>query len=442
MKRIVTFLIVLLVSTFILAGCTEKEVEAGETLVVYCWNDEFQQRFRAYYNSTDTLPDGTKIKWVITENKNNAYQQKLDADLLLQEDAKADEKIDIFLVEADYALKYVESDYALDVMGDIGLTAADMANQYKYTQEIVTDSNGKIRGTTWQATPGLFAYRRSIATEVLGTDDPVEVQKQLADWTKFDAAAAKMKAKDYFMLSGYDDSYRTFSNNMSNPWVNDKSEIVIDPSLDKWVTQTKTYTDNKYNEKSSLWDAVWSGGQGPEGKVFGYFYSTWGINFTLKGNSLADADKPAEVGNGIYGDWAVCEGPESYYWGGTWICAAKGTDNVDLIKDIMLKLTCDKNTMKLITLDTQDFTNNKVSMNEIANNVDYGSDFLGGQNHVALFVKSADKIDMKNISPYDQGLNEKYQEAFKAYFDGISTKDQALADFYSKIKVLYPELKK
>ena len=65
--------------------------------------------------------------------------------------------------------------------------------------------------------------------------------------------------------------------------------------------------------------------QGPDGNVFGFFYSTWGINFTLMGNSLADSNAPAEAGNGIYGDYAVCEGPQAYYWGGTWICAAKGT---------------------------------------------------------------------------------------------------------------------
>ena len=41
--------------------------------------------------------------------------------------------------------------------------------------------------------------------------------------------------------------------------------------------------------------------QGPAGNVFGFFYSTWGINFTLMGNSLADSNAPAEAGNGIYG---------------------------------------------------------------------------------------------------------------------------------------------
>ena len=53
---------------------------------------------------------------------------------------------------ADYALKYVDSDYALDVKADIGLTDADLAGQYQYTKDIVS-VDGSQRGTTWQATP-------------------------------------------------------------------------------------------------------------------------------------------------------------------------------------------------------------------------------------------------------------------------------------------------
>ena len=54
----------------------------------------------------------------------------------------------------------------------------------------------------------------------------------------------------------------------------------------------------------------------------------------------------------------MCEGPQPYYWGGTWICGAAGSDNLETIKDVMLKLTCDEAIMKQITLDTQDYTNN------------------------------------------------------------------------------------
>ena len=420
----------------------------GSVLNVWCWNDEFQSRFNDYYpevkeiaadKSTTTLNDGTIVKWTINPNENNNYQNKLDEALLAQDSAAEDDKIDIFLIEADYALKYVDSPYTLDVRADIGLTDDELAGQYKYTQDIAS-ADGVLKGVTWQATPGLFAYRRSIAKDVLGTDDPAEVQTYLSDWDKFNEVAEKAAEKGYKMLSGYDDSYRTFSNNVSAPWV-DGTTVKVDPNIMKWVEQTKEFTDKGYNNKSSLWNDVWAADQGPTGKVFGFFYSTWGINFTLLGNSLATPVAEGgkeEVGNGIYGDYAVCEGPQAYYWGGTWICAAAGTDNTATIKNVMEKLTCDKDIDKQITLDTQDYTNNVEAMNEIANS-DYQSAFLGGQNHIALFAKSAEKIDMSNAGPYDQGCNEGIQAAFKDYFDGAVDMNGAKANFEKTIMEKYPE---
>lgn len=442
-----------------LAGCgssgggdksskSDDSKDGGKTLNIWCWNDEFQSRFNDYYpevkkvakdKSTTTLNDGTVVKWTINPNENNNYQNKLDEALLNQDKASADDKIDIFLIEADYALKYVDSDYTMDVK-DLGLTDDDLADQYQYTKDIVT-VDGTQKGTTWQATPGLFAYRRSIAKDVLGTDDPEQVQAAVSDWDKFNQVAEEASAKGYKMLSGYDDAYRTFSNNVAAPWVDGKT-VKVDENIMKWVDQTKDFTDKGYNNKTSLWDDAWAKDQGPDGKVFGFFYSTWGINFTLLGNSLADPDGKQEVGNGIYGDYAVCQGPEPYYWGGTWICAATGTDNKDTVADVMKKLTCDKDIMKQITLDTEDYTNNKSAMKEIADDPDYGSAFLGGQNHIKLFAEQAEKIDMSNAGKYDQGCNEKIQAAFKDYFDGKVDEDTAKKNFEKAITELYPNLEK
>ena len=214
-----------------------------------CWNDEFQSRFNDYYpevkevaadKSTTTLNDGTIVKWTINPNDDNNYQNKLDEALLKQDSVADNEKIDIFLIEADYALKYVDSDYTMPI-ADLGITDADLADQYQYTKDIVS-VGGVQKGTTWQATPGLFAYRRSIAKDVLGTDDPAEVQEALKDWDSFNAVAEQAAAKGYKMLSGYDDSYRTFSNNVSAPWVSGDT-VTVDPNLMKWVEQTKEFTD-------------------------------------------------------------------------------------------------------------------------------------------------------------------------------------------------------
>ena len=433
----------------------EPKQEEGKVLNIWGWNDEFQGLFKDYFEGKGKVPDGVEVKFTIVPNDDNAYQNALDEALLNQENAAADEKIDLFLVEADYALKYVDSDYTLDIIKDVGLTQEDIAGQYKYTQEIVTDSKGAIKGTSWQATPGLFAYIRSIAKDVLGTDDPAEVQKALSTWEDFYDVAEKAHAKGYKMLSGYDDSYRTFSNNVSQPWVDSEKRIIIDDNILKWIEQTKEFTDKGYNNKTSLWDDAWAADQGPGGKVFGFFYSTWGINFTLLGNALEtplpdgltatsdpEAYKEATTGNGIFGDYAVIEGPQNYYWGGSWLCAAAGSDNLELVQEIMRTMTCDPETLITITKDRQDFTNNIEAMETLANDDNFASAFLGGQNHIKLFAESAKGIDMSNISPYDQGLNEGIQTAFRDYFNGTVDYDTALDNFYKAAIEKYPELKR
>lgn len=429
--------------------------EEGKVLNIWGWNDEFKGLYERYFEGAGKLPDGIEVKFTIVPNDDNAYQNALDEALLNQKSASDDEKIDLFLVEADYALKYVDSDYTLDIINDVGLTEGDISGQYKYTQEIVTDSKGAIKGTSWQATPGLFAYRRSIAKDVLGTDDPVEVQEALSTWDKFYDVAGNAHGKGYKMLSGYDDSYRTFSNNTSSPWIDNDGSIIIDNNIINWIEQTKEFTDKGYNNKSSLWDDQWAADQGSEGKVFGFFYSTWGINFTLLGNAVdtplpdgvtatgdPEAFEAATTGNGVFGDYGVVEGPQNYYWGGSWLCAATESDNLDLVQEIMRTMTCDADTLTTITKDTQDFTNNIDAMEALSKDDNFASAFLGGQNHISLFAESAKGIDMSNISPYDQGLNEDMQTSFRDYFNGTVDYDTALDNFYRAAIEKYPDLKR
>ena len=58
-------------------------------------------------------------------------------------------------------------------------------------------------------------YNREAAKEVLGTDDPDEVQKYVKDWDTFNDTAKKMKDAGYQMTSSVNDSYRVYSNNVS-----------------------------------------------------------------------------------------------------------------------------------------------------------------------------------------------------------------------------------
>ncbi len=409
--------------------------DEGKVLNIYCWNEEFKSRLISHYPGYEEV-DGTTgkigdvdVKWNITPSENNAYQNNLDAALLKQADAAADDKIDLFLVEADYALKYVDTDYTAPV-ADFGLTDADLAEQYDYTKKIVTDSNGVLKGVSWQACPAIMFYNREIAKEVLGSDDADKVQEAVKDWAAFKATADKLKDAGYQACSSVNDTFRVYSNNVSSKWV-DGTKINIDKNIENWVNDSKALVDAGEAGTHDLWSDDWSKGFFKDGKVFAYFGPAWFINFCMS------CDQEGSVG--IDGGWGATVGPQSFFWGGTWICGATGTDNTALVGDIMKQMTCNADIMKDIVKQDDDFANNKKAMAEMASS-DYTSKVLGGINPLPMYMEGAEKIDLSNLSAYDQGCNESFQNAMKDYFLGNATYEEALDNFYKSVIEKYPEL--
>ncbi|MDR0986179.1 MAG: carbohydrate ABC transporter substrate-binding protein [Ruminococcus sp.] len=449
MKKTIAVLAALMLSASLFAACTKKEentasaapTSGGKALNIYCWNDEFRSRVEQYYLPDNPLPDGVTINWIVTPNADMAYQTKLDQTLPGNATAAANDKVDIFLVEADYAAKYINTKYAVP-LSEIGITNEEIADQYAYTKQIGSDSSGVIKGISWQAAPNLFLYRRSIANSVLGTDDPTAVQNSVSSWDVFEDTAASMAASGYQMVSGYDDTFRAFSNNADKAIV-ENGVIEVPKAWLDWADQTKVFTDNGYNNRTRLWDTAWGAGMAKDSTVFGYFGPAWFINFTLVDYSMANADEGVVNGNGSIGDWAVTEGPAPSYWGGTWICAAEATDNVDEIRNIMKVLCTDKAVMERIATDpgVEDYTNTVSGMKEVANSP-YTSITLGGQNPFPIYTAVADRIDVsKTISPYNQ-LAETFQGVMADYFSGAVDRDTAIENFYTAAREKYPELKR
>ena len=435
-KRTISLLSLALLGAMVIPGAAFAE--EGSVLNVEVWNEEFKSRITDHYPgyeevdaTTGKIGDVT-VNWIITPSDDNAYQNNLDSVLPGNVDAAADEKVDIFLVEADYALKYVDADANVAMpLEELGISADDLGKQYEYTKDIVTDANGVLRGSSWQACSAGLIYNREIAKEVLGTDDPAEVQEAVKDWATYTETAAKMAEAGYKMAATVNDTYRVYSNNVAGPWVQD-GKVVLDDNIKAWVDDSKAAVDAGQTTTAELWSDDWAKGFFPEGKVFCYFGPAWFFNFCLHAD---------EEGSVAYdGGWGFVTGPQSFYWGGTWICAAQGTDNPELVKDIILTMTTDNAVMKEIAQVDADCVNNTEVLAELSADDSGNLALLGGQNPYEMLAAGAEKVDMSNISPYDQGCNEEFQGAMKNYFDGNADYDAALGQFKSAIVEKYPEL--
>lgn len=432
------------------SGSSEQASKAdvssgGKVLNIRVWNEEFKTRVETLYpgykkdkkdKMKGTIGDVT-VKWNLTTNDDNAYQEALDAALEAQESASADDKVDMFLVEADYALKYVDTPYTVDIVNDLGIDTNSLNEQYQYTKDVVTDSTGAIKGASWQGCPAGMIYRRDIAKEVFGSDDPEEIQKKFADWDAFKSSAAELKDKGYSVVASVNDTYRVYSNNVSSKWVVD-GKINVDENIKKWVDDSKELVDSGYTNTYDLWSSDWSAGFMESGKTFAYFGPAWFIDFST--NSKDDDGNWVKGSVGAANNWALTVGPQSFFWGGTWICGCNGTDNADLVKDIIEKITCDSDTMTKLAKKYSDFANNKTAMESLANDEKFQDPILGNQNPVSIFLSGIDSIDLSNLSSYDQACNEEFQAAMKDYFEGNATYEKALDSFYKKVETKHPGL--
>ena len=399
--------------------------EEGKVLNIYAWNEEFKGFFEKYY----AVPEGITVNWIITPSDNGGYQQKLDEALLNQEAASADEKVDMFLAEADYIQKYVDADATQDIAA-LGVT--DFSNAYEYTVKAASNADGVVKGVSFQCCPSALIYRRSIAKDVLGTDDPAEVQAALNSWEKFEAVAADAKAKGYYMTASFAETYRVFSNNCTSAWVDAEGNLQFDPQIEAWIAQTEKFIDNEYTLTAGIWDDEKNVQMFADGKTMCFFGPAWYFNFCM-GNAQ-DPEK------GCSGDWAITEGPAAHFWGGTWLLAPAGTDNPTIVGDIMNTFINNEEVCsKLVSAEAQ-FSNNKAVNAKFAENPDYGSAFLGGQNDVAVFSAMTDNIKWENHTIYDQLLNEGLQNNLQEYFKKNVDKDTAMSNFYKFVNETYPAI--
>lgn len=421
-----------------------SDAEEGKVINIYSWNNEFSQRVQAVYpevkeTSSDGtvtyLNDGTEIHWIINPNQDGVYQQKLDEALMNQADAAADDKVDIFLSETDYVYKYTdaEADVAMPLT-DLGIDPEkDLADQYEFTKVTASDANGVQRASTWQCCPGLLVYRRDIAKDAFGTDDPAEVGEKVKDWDTIKQTAAELKEKGYYTFSSYADTFRLYGNSISQPWVSQGETVLkIDQKIMDWVNDSKEWLDAGYFNKTvkGQWNDDWNKAMGSESNVFAFLFPAWGIDFTLKPNWDGDT-----------GAWGVTNPPQEYNWGGSYIHACTGTDNPKHVKDIILALTANKDNMTKIAQEYGEFANARTSMQEAAEDDDlYSSEFLGGQNAYKYFAPVAENIKIAPLSAYDQGCVELIQNAFSDYFQDQVDFDKAKSNFETAIRERYPDI--
>ena len=162
---------------------SEKSGDEEITLTIWDWDEAHLSHMTEWYQKKhpnikfDTLVVGTPD-----------YMQKLQSAL-----ASGSGVPDIILGEMGYRGKVFDLGITEDLtQAPYNVKPDDM---FDFAVKLESGPNGELYGVEQQICPSGLAYRRDLAKEYLGTDDPAELAGMISDWDKMFTVSKQVKEK-------------------------------------------------------------------------------------------------------------------------------------------------------------------------------------------------------------------------------------------------------
>lgn len=367
---------------------------------------------------------------------------------------------DLYVCDADWVMSYENSDEYSAPLSALGITADMYSDAYAYTVAIGTDENGVLKGASWQAAAGGYAYRTDLAEQYLGVTSPDEMQAKIGDWDSFWATAKEVYDASEGVTAMADTIagvWRAYSaGNRTSAWIDGSGTFQYDSAITDFVDMIKTNADAGYvNTDISQWTNDWYAIGFANGtlanRTMGYFFPSWSLSATgqlaaAEGYQAADPDNGIEEAwndVGTKGLYAFTAGPTGWFWGGSWLCVSPNCNSATAAAQFVYDMTINAETMKAYALNHSDFVNNKTAMAEIiAEGSNSNELFKDGQDQFAVLADSAAKINLDGIAGENDGvINTDFVDAVTAYAKGdLSSADDAINNFLDAAAADLPDV--
>lgn len=413
-------------------------VEKG-TIYIYSSSDEVPAIIQDYVENNEDFKYNIEV--VVNTG---AYEDSIDSSLSEGNDASAD----IYVIDATDIYKYTKGDMAQFAApySAFGIEVQDELSEAgiaQYTIDMGTNSEGDIVALCYESTAGCMVYRRSIAIDVFGSDDPEVIEAKIGAgtgrWDDFWSAAYEVRSKGYKIVSGPEDLWNVAEKSASQSWINADGKLEIDPEREEFIDINKKLLDGNYSNNTAFMKDDWYDGMSGTGEVpvFAYFGPSWLVSYTLNDNCGG-----TNVGEGTYGDWAVCQAPVDFYWGGSYILASrkaaldpeKASAIGELLRYITLNTSEDGLQYNLAngTLHDND-CKIAVASNTVMSVANGEMSILAGQNAFDVYSIVVNNVNGNSVSQHDKEINELWLEQCTLYANGEKARGEAIADFKSNV---------
>jgi len=389
---------------------TDKDYLLGMAIEEYAKkNWDFPYEIKVYEDSTVFSTYG--------------IMQMVNASLL-----SGDGAVDIYVLPdlfAPYYLKGEYSQYACTYK-ELGIDVESALKKADIPEYAVgRNSDGEVIAIDYLAAKPVFMYRRSIAIEVWGTDDPDRISEVIGggtqSWYKFLEAAKTLKRHGYYIAPGYRDL--TWMINVppypftGDPWY----EGDIDPTLEKHTDVFKQMFDNGYIADYNYWPNEWyNETEGDCARIFG------SLMF------LGETDYIDET----FGDWAICMPPfTARFPSHIGIMVNKASPNKDLLGPLVewITLDCSENGLQY-GLATGTFLDGDVVgvlSRTVLKNTKTTLDVLGGQDINPVLYKISKQHVQKIGWDFTKGP---WYNALDAYLHGEKDKESVIRQLKDETK--------
>ena len=404
------------------ATAVNKFADTGDKMTICCWTDDDLKVM------IDTFGSDKVVYQNVGKDGAGAKEQYTQYFL-------GGDDVDLFVLEADWILDYIDNDDYCADLADLGFTADDFKGCYKYTVSIGTNNAGKLKAASWQATPGAYLYRTDLAESILGVKTRDEMQALCKDWETFEKTAETAAAKGVAMADTLGGMWQVYQYNKPTPWAVD-NKLVVDDYCKNYAELAKRWYDKGYVTKEAQWDNAGWYGISEQDKTMGYFFCTWCLG---SGSMLSNAEGGVNEdgtpkNERLYGKYNICAGPSSYAWGGSWLAVSPKCDNGTLAHDFIKFFTVDEASMEKYALKKSEFVNNPTVMKKIVDDKSNKNPLLNGEDQFAVLYESADKIDLDGkITRFDSQIKNNFNTAVNKYCKGdLKDVDAVIEEFKTK----------
>lgn len=397
--------------------------ESEDTIVIYGYDKAFPQLLDTYMPSLD-------YDYVYV--KPDDYSNKL-LDAL-----NGDERVpDLFLMDKDHLQTWALGGQTLD-MEQLGISSAELQNQFPYTYEAASDASQSVHGLAYDLAPSCVFYNRPLAKSTLGTCEPSEVATLIADWSVIleNARNVNMNTEGAVKLLGSDAEIQPiFWAMRQDPWVVD-GQVNVGSELKQYIQIREAFFVENLTHGNAWGSGEWEYNLNNDKTVmfFGSLNTAEDLIGYVPGHeekAEPSATEPGETTVVIPEEtgWNVLPAPSATYDGGTWLMVPTSTDKRATAAQIIRTLTLDETVMTEMAVKGS-FVNHIGIMEQCAQDPNFSSDFLNGQNPYAVLVPVAKEIKVSTDLETERCVETEIQALLDAYLNGdIKTYEELEVQF-------------